>query len=104
MRLPEEVLQMTTKLEPDIHPSIARPEPSPVQKTLLKGFACKITEEALEKTARTRVADDWQASLGVSPVTLSRLSSKICSRLRRRYPKHLGMTLHLRWRDEYPFF
>ena len=59
MRLSEEVLRTTTKLEPDLHPSIARPEPSPVQENL-KSFAGKVVEEALEKTARRHAADDWQ--------------------------------------------
>ena len=60
MRLPEEVLRTTTKLEPDLHPSIARPEPSPVRENLLKGFAGKVVEEALEKTARRHAANDSQ--------------------------------------------
>ena len=57
---PKEILPTTTKIEPDLHPSIACPEPSPVRANLLKGFAGKVVEEALETTTRRRAADEWQ--------------------------------------------
>ena len=60
MRLPKRILPTTTKLEPNLHPSIACPEPSPVQANLLKGFAGKVSEEASETITRKPAADDWQ--------------------------------------------
>lgn len=60
MRIPKEILPTTTKLEPDLHPSIACPEPFPVRANLLKGFVGKVVEDASESTTRRHAADDWQ--------------------------------------------
>lgn len=102
MRLPEEVLRSTTGLEPDLHPSIARPEPSPVRENLLKGFAGKVVKEALEKTARRHAADIRSvARCLASDVVLIDLKDSLP--FAQEISRRLGMTLHLRRRDEYPF-
>lgn len=60
MRLPKELLPTTTKLKPDLHRSFTCPEPSAVRANLLKDFAGKVVEEALETTTRRCAAVDWQ--------------------------------------------